>query len=270
LLPSISLDDFGVLHLVWEDFWDGFYYYTTKTADSSSTGYLQQTVTIPADMFNPTLSFMYKTSPDMPNDETALVVSVTAGVTTTQVYTAAPAASWSLGWVDMQAWASQTVTVRFTVQQATDDPYLQLFLDSVSLGAAYPDVWVSGTGLTIAEPGDEVVYQLLYGNAGGVEAEGTVVTYTLPAEIAFVSANVPPITTTVSALVWEVGDLPATSDPFAITITGTVAANAPYLTHLYNTAVISTAAPELITDNNTAVSVTFIGHLLYLPLVFKE
>lgn len=269
LLPSISVDDFGVLHLVWEDFWNGFYYYTTETADSPSTGYLQQTVTIPADMLNPTLSFMYKTSPDLPDDDTALVVSVTAGITTTQVYTAAPAGNWTLGWVDMQAWAGQTVTVRFAVQQAADDPYLQLFLDSVSLGAAHSDIWVGGTGVTTAEPGDEVVYQLYYGNAGGVGAEDVTITYTLPAEITFVSASVPPITPTTQALVWELGSLPAGDGPYSIIITGTVAANVPYLTELTNTAVITAAAPELRTANNTAVSITFIGRLAYLPVIFE-
>lgn len=269
LLPSVTADNFGAVHLVWENGSNGLYYATTETADSPSTGYLQQTVTIPADMLNPTLSFMYKTSPDLPDDDTALVVSVTAGITTTQVYTAAPAGNWTLGWVDMQAWAGQTVTVRFAVQQAADDPYLQLFLDSVSLGAAHSDLWVGGTGVTTAEPGDEVVYQLHYGNAGGAGAEDVSITYTLPAEITFVSASVPPITPTTQALVWELGSLPAGDGPYSITITGTVAANVPYLTELTNTAVITAAAPELRTANNTAVSITFIGRLAYLPVMFE-
>lgn len=267
--PLLVVDRFGILHMVWEDVTEGLYYATTETADSPSTGYLQQTVTIPADMLNPTLSFMYRTSPDLPDDDTALVVSVTAGITTTQVYTAAPAGNWTLGWVDMQAWAGQTVTVRFAVQQAADDPYLQLFLDSVSLGAAHSDIWVGGTSVTTAEPGDEVVYQLHYGNAGGAGAEDVTITYTLPAEITFVSASVPPITPTTQALVWELGSLPAGDGPYSITITGTVAANVPYLTELTNTAVITAAAPELRTANNTAVSITFIGRLAYLPVIFE-
>lgn len=272
LQPFITTDNFGSLHLFWRDesVWSGEpHYYTTETADSPSTGYLQQTVTIPVNMLNPTLSFMYRTSPDLPDDDTALVVSVTAGITTTQVYTAPPAGNWTLGWMDMQAWAGQTVTVRFAVQQAADDPYLQLFLDSVSLGAAHSDIWVGGTGVTTAEPGDEVVYQLHYGNAGGAGAEDVTITYTLPAEITFVSASVPPITPTTQALVWELGSLPAGDGPYSITITGTVAANVPYLTELTNTAVITAAAPELRTANNTAVSITFIGRLAYLPVIFE-
>jgi uncharacterized repeat protein (TIGR01451 family) len=111
-----------------------------------------------------------------------------------------------------------------------------------------------------------LTYHITYGNGGGADATGVILTNTLPAELTFVDASLPPVSTSL-VLIWEVGDLPAHSGPFTIVVTATVAPTTTLLSTLTTLFETHTASLELETANNTFQWSTFIGYLLYLPII---
>lgn len=96
-------------------------------------------LTIPADLYQPTLSFMLALHSDAPPLTSHFAVSVTAGVTTTTVLSTATPTDWRLAWVDLSPWQGEPITLTFAVQQAAGEPYLQAYLDDITVGA-----WATG------------------------------------------------------------------------------------------------------------------------------
>jgi hypothetical protein len=96
-------------------------------------------------------------------------------------------------------------------------------------------------------------------------AKGTRLTYTLPAELLFVSASLTPISTT--PLVWELGDLAARSGP--LTVTAQIAPTATPLSALTSTAVLQTDNAELERHNNSAQGRTWVARFVYLPVIWR-
>lgn len=94
-----------------------------------------QRFSIPADLHQPTLSFMLALHSDAPPLTSHFAVAVTAGVTTTTVLSTATPTDWRLAWVDLSPWLGETITLTFAVQQAAGEPYLQAYLDDVAVGA---------------------------------------------------------------------------------------------------------------------------------------
>lgn len=107
--------------------------WATLDATSTMTSTLSQAVTIPSALHQPTLSFLYALEGGA--SHSAFTVQVTAGVTTTQVFSATDNHPWALGWVDLTPWAGQPITVTFAVAQALDEPFLRTYLDDIALGA---------------------------------------------------------------------------------------------------------------------------------------
>ncbi|MCB0129118.1 MAG: hypothetical protein KDE58_42925, partial [Caldilineaceae bacterium] len=111
---------------------DDFHLRLLPTAISTTVSSVAKSVTIPAGIEQPTLSFMAALYGG--NDSvraTALpqadlgtapfsffAATVTAGITTTTVYSSATPTDWHLAWADLSAWRGETVTVTFAVQQA--------------------------------------------------------------------------------------------------------------------------------------------------------
>ncbi|MBP7964078.1 MAG: PD40 domain-containing protein [Caldilineaceae bacterium] len=96
---------------------------------------LSQVVTVAADWHQPTLAFIYAsnrlttTHPSVP-----FQVSVTAGLTTTQVFSATTQPTGhQLGWADLSPWAGQIITVTFALAQTDYDEETDLFLDHITL-----------------------------------------------------------------------------------------------------------------------------------------
>lgn len=199
-----------------------------------------QTITITEDIVNPTLSFLYQTGNESTIGNESFVVTITP---------------------------ESGQPTEFIVE-SNSNSQLWVYLDEVTVGSAYPDVWVSTNGVYTADPGERVVYELTYGNQSSIDVSGSVMTFTLPTGITFEETNLIPVLT--SPLVWELGDLLAESGPFSIIVTATVANNIPAFTLLPSTAVIATPTTELETLNNVAVGQTFIGRFTYLPVVFKN
>jgi uncharacterized repeat protein (TIGR01451 family) len=95
-------------------------------------------------------------------------------------------------------------------------------------------------------PGEVMTYSLTVTNDGPSDAEGVVVTDTLPAEVTFVAAN-PPQAGGPNPLVWTLGTLtPNESRSIVITVT----VNPDVTAGFTNTVIITTTTPGDDSDNN--------------------
>jgi Tol biopolymer transport system component len=114
---------------------DDYHLRETPMATGSADSSVAQSVTIPADLHQPTLSFFHAIYDATPTGESYFAATVTAGMTTTTVFSSTTNTDWRLGWADVSAWTGQTVTVTFVVSQAAGEPFLQAYLDEIALGA---------------------------------------------------------------------------------------------------------------------------------------
>ncbi|MGQ0603650.1 MAG: DUF11 domain-containing protein [Anaerolineales bacterium] len=152
-----------------------------------------------------------------------------------------------------------------SLNQPATRPRVWARLDEVTVGSSYSDVWVTSSNPT-ARRGELITYTLNYGNQGGAAASNAQVSFTLPAEVTFVSASVPP-TTPSPSLTWNVGNLASKSGPNTIIVTARVAADAPIPSTLSHTVSVQSTSAELETLNNTQSVITTVQpFMLYLPL----
>jgi uncharacterized repeat protein (TIGR01451 family) len=165
-------------------------------------------------------------------------------------------------------------TLTNTVSIATASPELETANNEAQAGVLVspPDVWITKhSSDTTRRPGDQVVFTIAYGNQGLVPADSVRITDTLPNELFFVEASPPPLSgpTLSSRLTWDIGNLPAQSEPAHIVITATVAPTATLWRTLTNTVSIATTSPELETVNNVAQATIYVTYRVYLPLVMR-
>jgi uncharacterized repeat protein (TIGR01451 family) len=223
---------------------------------------ISQTVTIPGDMTNPTLSFMHMSKYSWTEEK--MLVTVTEGTGQTS-FPFTTVSNWRQSWIDMSAWLGKTVTISF-MNETPDDVF---YLDEVTLSSAHPNIWVDLSGELAAFPGEQLNYKILFGNNTNLDAQMNTISFTLPANVNFVSASVPP-TVNGNVLTWEVGDLLAEASASSILVTTTVKASAPLRSMLEAQVTIGSTTPELVLENNTAVFSTFVGDLIYLPFVTRN
>jgi len=95
---------------------------------AAGDSWIEQTVDIPADMYRPTLSFMYR----YPSQDTGEVVQVIVAGTTESI---SVSSEWAHHWIDLDGHQEETVTIRFAVSENGSNPSY-LYLDEVSLGKA--------------------------------------------------------------------------------------------------------------------------------------
>jgi hypothetical protein len=112
------------------------FYSRSQVGQQNQESSLSQTVSIPTDMNKPTLSFLYQLQgPALLNNSGLNVTVTTEGNTSTNLFSGHTVGLWQHGWVDLSEWAGQTVTIRFSYQQAVGEPQTSLLLDEVSLAA---------------------------------------------------------------------------------------------------------------------------------------
>lgn len=148
--PSIAVDQYGLIHIVWEDF-ATIRYLTTRRSTQSGISFISQAITIPTDSHKPTLAFTYQLRGATPWGHSGLEVNISDSITTTQVFSITVSTPWYLASIDLQAWAGQTVTVTLALRQESGDPYVSLFLDDVSLGSWHTPV-IQGVSPSRVEP----------------------------------------------------------------------------------------------------------------------
>lgn len=262
------LDDQNNLHVIWNEGGPVFYVGPTRS-NSAGQAILQQNLTIPANLNSPRLSFAYQFGSGLASGDNALEVHLAAasGETTLASITTSTA-GWTYHSLDLSNWSGQTITLTFRLRQAANTYSAWALIDEVTLGSSYPDVWVTVPSRT-ARRGEEVRYVIQYGNQGGAPASDVQLTFTLPAEVTFVSATVPP-TVTGSTLTWNPGSLAAKTGPYEIVVTGRISATAPIPSTFSHSAQIQCTTSELETLNNTqSVTTTVEPFFVRLPLIVR-
>lgn len=131
--PQIELDDQGLPQLAWQ----------TETnivqsgpASVPLTGdsWLTETLSVPSDMHQPTLSFLYRLSGATPGG-TWLEVDLGSETTTLSVTLASNTADWAQKWIDLEPWAGQALTLSFKLHQRMNLPGAWTYIDDVSVGS---------------------------------------------------------------------------------------------------------------------------------------
>jgi uncharacterized repeat protein (TIGR01451 family) len=159
--------------------------------------------------------------------------------------------TWDIG--TMAAYSSGTITITVTVNVGVQDgtilhntatldyddangnPYNQL-TDFADVTVTAPVMSFSKTAdVTEADPGDTIVYTLLYENSGGGVATGVEITDTIPSDVTFVSSNPNYDSKNGNTYTWDIGTMAAHSSG-TITITVTANVGVQDGTILHNTA----------------------------------
>jgi len=270
--PEVRLDQKGGIHVIWRDSTNMIgevYYVGIASVGDGCDSLLDQAFTLPITLSTPTLSFFYQLGGA--TAVSGLSVQVDNGITVTTLFsTVSNVSVWTHRWLDLTAWTGQTVTLTFAVRQAAGNTCPQAYLDEISLGSTYPDLWAGKIGGIAATPGEPVIYTISYGNRGGAAASSVRITDTLPEELSFVTSDPLPAAGTLLLMrAWDVGDLPAKSGPFTIVVTTTVVPTTTLFSNITNTVSIGTSDLELESANNVAQAVSFVGYYTYLPLVTK-
>jgi hypothetical protein len=269
----LTVDSNGGVHVAW---WEdnvsssNLMYAGPVRADFSGDASIAQQVTIPMSTTAPTLSFLYQTGGALLSEQATFSVTLSTALSDTLLISDTGWSNgWTHAWADLSPWSGQSVTLTYALSQVGGYANTWMSLDEVTLGSAYPDVWINlDGGVPIAQPGDQFAYTLTYGNYGAVVAESTGITLTLPIGLSFLDASQPPIQVG-NLLIWELGDLEMDSDPDPISVTVTVDASAPLGDTLTSTVEIITNTPEINLTNNTDLGQTHIGLYRYIPFVSR-
>jgi hypothetical protein len=266
-----SVDGSGGMHLAWVSGDPGSVWYLTgpvkRTISGSSS--LWQSVTLPEGLVSPVLSFQYHLFGVTPENEGAFTVEVTQGSETTQIFQSGGyTGGWAHQWLDMSAWAGKEVTITFRLTQAENALPAYAYLDDVTLGSAYPDLWVSGGRLN-GPPGGIVELTYEFGNQSAIAATASTVTVTLPEKLSFVSADPQPTSINGQTLTWAVGTLASHSGPFTLHVSVQIAQDAPLFSTLAVPIQVNTQSAELETGNNGGQAALYIGRRMFLPAIKK-
>jgi len=150
------------------------------TADES--GELTQTVHIPEAMAQAGLSFLYRLSGGQEQGSSALSAWVDAGSGAQEVlHIRSRSKTWEHAWVDLSAYAGQTITLSLRMDQAAGEVRMYGYLDEVSLGSGYGDSWLKVEPADRnVPPGETFELAIAYGNQGGFTLPGAVIEVNLP------------------------------------------------------------------------------------------
>ena len=236
---------------------------------SSGSTVLTQTLSIPAGMTHPILSFFYQLKDASLANGGEFNVQVTHGADTSTLWsTTQNTAGWLQRSLDLQAFAGQEISLRFSLDLAAGQLPAYALIDDVTLGTANPDLWVSDAGSTIALPGTTFTLVLAYGNRSLVPANGSQLTLTLPDQLTFISADTAPSGITGQVLSWDIATLDGQSSAI-LHITVSLAGDAAPFNTLSVLAAIQAAPTELEQANNSYEIPLFIGTKVYTPFVFR-
>jgi uncharacterized repeat protein (TIGR01451 family) len=238
-------------------------------SDEAGRSALSQVVYIPTGSASPVVSLVYQLAGASPGGGTGLSVDVQDAKDTTTVFsTSTNTAGWAHGWADLSDWSGQTVRLLVEVTEEEGQACAWAYVDEVTVGSAYPDLWVDATGAQ-ALPGEEVTFSITYANRGGVAAQGVQISASLAEGLEFVSADPAP-TLVEPDLVWEVGSVEGKSAPMSILVTARIEHNVPLMTWLVSPVEVASETSEVELTNNQAESTVFVGYRTYFPVAGRQ
>lgn len=228
---------------------------------SAFTISISQTVTLPADILHPTLSFHYIIYTPQGPTQSRFEVEITDGQDTELLFSRATAtAGWQHQWEELSAWAGKTVTITFRRTELVDE-MLTISLDDISLGSTSPDLWLRSSGALAALPGETVTRTLSFGNRGGVSAPDTAVTLTLPNELTLVMAEPAPLGD--NPYSWDLGEV-AADESGSITLALAMDGDATMGQTARAQATVTTPYEATVANNEIELEF-YIGHKMLMP-----
>jgi hypothetical protein len=267
---DIAIDDLGHPNILWTDQNGDVDYIGCKLLPSNSSSILSQTIILPSSITMPVLSFIYQLQDVTPQNGTHFTVQIIHdGDTITLFSTETNTSSWKHQWLDLTPWAGEEITVNFSLDLAGNQIPAIAYLDDVTIGSTFPDVYVIAKNSLSALPGTVITLPLFYGNQGAFPAQDVILTTTLPEKITFVSADPAPSQVDGQVLTWNISSLEGRSGPFTIQITAIVAPDAELLSTLVGSVAIQTSSTELETANNTTPTYLFIGAKILMPMISR-
>jgi len=269
--PKMVVDAEGEPYFLWEGYYihdRDTYFSSREIALQSGSSTISQEITIPITMTHPTLSFYDQLIGTSLSENMGLSVDIDDGISHTTVLSKTTDTHWEHHWFDLSTWSGKTVQLSFSTHQVSGAYYVSAYIDEVTLGDSHPDVWIAASATASTFPGNIITYQISYGNRGPVPVQGLLITDTLPLELTFINSSLPPIVSG-QTLTWEIGDLPAVSGPFSITLTVMLDGVVPLGSLIINPVVISKDINELETLNNITQPGTYIGASIFLPALLR-
>ena len=142
---------------------------------------------------------------------------------------------------------------------------MELALDEILIGSALADIWVNvAPSISKMKPGDVFFLTINYGNRSIIPASQTTLTLSLPENLTFVDADLPPASVH-PAITWELNTVGAGSIAVLIAVDLT----APLGEYLTGNASIVTPDGENYLDNNSADFSVLVNYLVYVPFLTR-
>ncbi|WP_420632030.1 hypothetical protein [Candidatus Leptofilum sp.] len=268
LIDEVMFDAYGNFHIYSVKYGSlKRFFITPSYVDQANIGTLSQEVVLTPDLANPILSFMYQLGGVSSYGESVFKVSLNGASDDALLFsTKQSSPNWVHEWIDLSPWANETITLTFELNQSTNQPSAWVYLDEVSLGSTYNDVWVDIESVN-AGIGETVPIVISYGNRGGALAEDVEISLLLPGSLVFEGSDIASIDE--STPTWQIGGLPAKSETQTIVVYVRVRLAAPTFATLTNTVSITTTSNELESLNNTVSGTVYTGKFIYLPITTK-
>jgi hypothetical protein len=114
--------------------------YRTARAVAESEGWLEQEMELPANLHKATLSYVAQLQNAQASPNSYVRVDLLDGDTTTPLAELRGNFNWQHFWSSLDPWLGKTVTLRFTLHQAANEPSVRFDLDDVSAGSWWTPV----------------------------------------------------------------------------------------------------------------------------------
>jgi len=111
-------------------------YRASRPVAVDDTAWIEQIVTVPTAMHQPTLNFSSRLSAAVPWKSSGLSVKVSLiSGGTEELYVFPVETNWATHWLDFSHWSGRTIAIRFNLDQGAGDPYVRFNVDDISLGS---------------------------------------------------------------------------------------------------------------------------------------
>ena len=236
-------------------------------AAEEESGALSQTVHIPEALTQAGLSFLYRLSGGEEQGVSSLSAWVDAGSGPQEaLHILSRSKTWEHAWIDLSAYAGQTITLSLRMDQAAGEVRTYGYLDEVSLGSGYGDSWLRAEPVDRKVPtGEAFALEIAYGNQGGFALPGAVIEVNLPLGLELLE---PPASCAGGPPVYSctLGELAAGAQG-ALTLSLRATATAPFNQRLELGLRLATTGNELeLLNNQLSVGIIPVNEL-YLPSI---
>ncbi len=241
---------------------------STQEAQAIDIGTLSQDLTIPGGKQAITLAFMARATGDVAGDGSGLEVLIQPeGGAADTLFQGRLGPGWSIHYYTLKNYENRKVELLFRVVKDSADPPLSVFVDDISIGSAYPELWVDMQAHPqSAINGDIVTLNLDYGNRGGISAVDSQLVLTLNPDMVYQSSN-PPGVKNGNQVSWDLATLPGRSGKQTLEVKTLVTGTPPQPRPV--SVVISSDTDEANLNNNQDQDFIRVKREIYFPAIIQ-